>query len=140
MGIAPRFLAIGTLVCAAACATATIFNFVSAVPGHFFTVSFWVSTFVSSLDILLLCALLALSALSKSERLYRLFGFLQYSAGSGLLVIFVGSRVLGAAGYLGIAVGALSMGFGAVCVTIHFAIERDGDAPRNEPLLEPAAP
>ena len=133
-------LSIGTLMCSVGCAAAAIINFVRGLPAQFSSsikIAFWVST----IDILLLCFLLALGSAYSSEKLNLYFGFLQYSAGSGMLLIFIGSLVLGIAGELGEICGATAMGWGAFSIMIHCATSGADvrGAPRNEPLL-PAAP
>jgi hypothetical protein len=62
------------------------------------------------------------------------FGFLQYSAGSGMLLMFIGCFVMGMAGQFGLISGATSIGWGALSVVVHYATA-DRGAARNEPLL-----
>ena len=133
---ATRLLSMGTLACATACAATCVINFVQQIPQqmHNFSIAFW----VSSVDVLLLCALLGLGAVTRHAQIEQLFGFLQFSAGAGFLLMFIGSLVLGMAGTVGIVSGAVSMSWGLVSMFLHCATG-ESSAPRNEPLL-PSAP
>lgn len=131
---ATRLISFGTLAAAIACAAATIINFVWYLPEQFskaFSITFWILT----VDIVLLCALLALGSISRHEKVLHHFGFMQYSAGTGMLLIFIGSLVLGMAGNVGLISGATSIGIGGLSIVVHFATEPRGEAARTEPLL-----
>ena len=88
---ATRLLAAGTLSCAASCAASNIINFVWGLPKQLSNLTFWILT----VDILILCALLALGSLMRHEFVTKYFGFLQHLAGVGMLLMFIGSLVLG---------------------------------------------
>lgn len=131
---AARLLAIGSLACAGGCIAADIINVVSLLPSQLtqnFSIAFW----VTSIDLLLLAALLAFGSLTTHPKMVHHFGFLQYSAGTGMLLMFLGSMTLGMAGKIGLVSGATAIAWGALSVVVHCVSPRTTDAPRNEPLL-----
>ena len=128
-----RVVAFGTLACATACCAANVINFVRALPdqlAHHFVIAFW----LLSLDIVLLTALLFIGSLVRSARFLHYFGFLQYTAGSGVLLTLIGSLVIGMAGQIGLIAGAASIGWGGLSCAIHCATKSRTPA-TNEPLL-----
>lgn len=129
-----RVITIGTLACAVGVCGVCVAAFVIGIPSQFkygFTISFW----VVNIDIILFALLIALTSLSKNETLQQLFGFLQYKAGSGAALLFLGSLALGMAGTIGLVVGSITMAWGAISIVGHFATPRTSSAPRHEPLL-----
>ena len=129
-----RILSFVTLCCALAAAASDIINFVEHLSDqltHHFALEFW----LLSVDIVLLCALLALGSLVGTERIFQYFGFLRYPLGTGMLLIFIGTLVVGMAGTFGWVTGIACMAWGLISCAIHFATERGSQAPTNEPLL-----
>ena len=129
-----RVITIGTLATSLACVVCCVYTFIIGLPGIFksgFNISFIVTTF----DIILLCLLIALTSLSRNETLQHLFGFLQYKAGTGFSLIFVGSLVLGMAGTVGLIIGSVTMAWGVISIVGHFTVSGSTGAPTHEPLL-----
>ena len=127
---AARLLSIGTLVSAGLISTVVIVNIVRSLPHQFqdFSLAFW----IVSIDIILLCLLLALGTVTRSSWMNHNFGFMQYSAGAGMLLMFIGSLTLGSQWYQNV-VGGIAIFWGIVSIIVHFCYS-DG-VHRTEPLL-----
>jgi hypothetical protein len=130
-----RVLSFGTFCCAIGCCAANITNFVSSLRDQL-THGLQLPFLLLSFDILLLAGLLMYGALVRSPGFLHLFGFLQYTSGTGFLLALIGSLVIGMAGNLGLYSGVGSIVWGIVSCGVHCATKKTQPA-TNEPLLPP---
>lgn len=129
------FLSLCDLMCALAILAAPIYDFVTRPPKSWFENSFFTPVLVR-VYLVLLALLLAASALLKSERLYKIFGFLRFSAGTGIYLIFLGGIVTGIAGKIGLGAGIASMVVGSFHLLAICFLSSSTASTKNSPLLD----
>jgi hypothetical protein len=129
-----RILSLGTFCCAAVCAAAVVTDMFRMFPNYLGDAF---QAFLVHLYALVFILLLLISSLVQNSWLLRHFGFLQYSSGSGLFLIFVGSLCYWYADILGQYGGIASMVWGALMVVFSCA-QRHSYGTHTEPLLLPA--
>ena len=129
-----RILSLGTFCCAAVCAAAVVIDLIKMFPNYLGDAF---QAFLVHLYALVFILLLLISSLVQNSWLLRHFGFLQYSSGSGLFLIFVGSLCYWYADILGQYGGIASMVWGALMVVFSCA-QRHSYGTHTEPLLLPA--